>query len=276
MSGLLRVLGDLRFPWTGEGRELLRAVARGSNSTPRGAPEMRRSFRNALRGCGALDTASTASVARWPDGLLRSTGGGKMRCTTAIRSLNATILCLAATATAGTEIDLASSYGDWVAWSAAPNSYTGRTVLVADLNGDRFPDLIFEESAWRDIGGAIGRISVFLGPHSLPAEQDLTLRDPDVYIRVLPTEGSLGGHVLASNDVDGDGIADLFFGLATPAPQSNRGLIAVFRGRTVWPAVLTVGDADWRFLGMEASDMMVQAVAGDLNGDRVMDLALGA
>ena len=90
-----------------------------------------------------------------------------------------------------------------------------------------------------------------------------------------------GRSVGGGGDVNGDGIADIIIG----APGNNAGITYVFFGRTsfvtnVFPLPTTTLDVSWgfRILGAVAGDISgwSVAIAGDVNGDGMCDVIVGA
>jgi hypothetical protein len=98
---------------------------------------------------------------------------------------------------------------------------------------------------------------------------------------VAGTGGSdrLGQALVIAGDLTGDGVADLVVG----APYdddgaSNAGAAWLFAGGEGFGGALTPDDADVAFLGASSGDQLGYALhgGGDLNGDGVGDLAIGA
>ncbi|MGQ9678367.1 MAG: FG-GAP-like repeat-containing protein [bacterium] len=133
----------------------------------------------------------------------------------------------------------------------------GDAIAAGDLNADGFPDLFIGEPAW-------SRVWCFLGGADFDTTADLVFTG---------TAGTQFGACLTSADINGDGFFDLIVG----APRDNAGgAIAgrcfIFFGDTlpsVMPGLILTGhNQGGRFASALA--------AGDINGDRVADLLIGA
>jgi len=118
---------------------------------------------------------------------------------------------------------------------------------------------------------------------SAPPERaiDLAADAPDVLIAGAMDKDQLGNDLRAA-DLNADGLLDLAAG-AHWGSAAGRNIVgrsyAIF-GRREWPALLDLNIhavRDWSFMGAGREARMGSAVAvGDLNGDRIADLALGS
>ena len=113
---------------------------------------------------------------------------------------------------AAIEIDLSVASADWTVWGGNGADYLGH-VAIGDVNGDGIPDLAFGEASW-DAGSNVGRVCIFFGPMSFPAEHDLATVLPPTCV-VGDAAGALIGGELRIRDLDGDGSHDLLIGQAT-------------------------------------------------------------
>jgi hypothetical protein len=96
------------------------------------------------------------------------------------------------------------------------NGFFGAALAVGDLNGDGTKDLIVGAP-----GEGTGRVHVFFGgPGFDPTDPSATIHAP------RPNEEF--GWVLATGDVDGDGIDDLVIGAAEASPLGRSGAGEVF------------------------------------------------
>ena len=131
---------------------------------------------------------------------------------------------------------------------AFDRSYTGGvTVAAGDLDGDGRDDII--------TGAAInGHVKVFDGVTGAEIRSFLAF------------PGFNGGVSVAAGDVNGDGIADVIVGAGPGAPGGH---VKIFDGST-GQELLTFFAFDPNFLGG------VQVAAGDVDGDKVIDIITGS
>ncbi len=150
-----------------------------------------------------------------------------------------------------------------------------QTNPLGDVNGDGLADLAIGTGC--SITNPPGGQYVLLGRTSgwscsVPAESvDMTLYNSnnDGMSSDLSTQFYLG-------DFDGDGLDDLFLlnDYAYVDGVEDTGLVMVFAGRTSWPSLLTLEDADVTFAGTELGQSMGQysrSLVTDLNGDGIDD-----
>lgn len=164
-----------------------------------------------------------------------------------------------------------------------PNDNLGRGLSCGDVNGDGFDDMVLcagNSSSWANSRQWAGQTHIVFGSPSLPPEIDL-LTDPGV---ILYGEAK-GDHMCEEStvgDVDGDGIDDVvtdaYGGEDPTGTLSNAGRVYVTFGRTVWPDWFDLRiDADVKIYGGDYGDWLGGAlIAGDLDGDGIDELAVGA
>ena len=145
---------------------------------------------------------------------------------------------------------------------SAGDSFGESVSGAGDVNGDGTPDLIVGAPSAGNNGSASGSVSVFSGIDG----SVLYNFDGD------STEHQFGRSVSGAGDVNGDGMADLIVG----APRAgNNGL--PFNGSA---RVLSGSDGSvlYNFNGDSAGDEFGVSVsgAGDVNGDGMADLIVGA
>ncbi|MFK7957012.1 MAG: integrin alpha [Lysobacterales bacterium] len=161
--------------------------------------------------------------------------------------------------------------------------YSGRSVSGAgDVNGDGFDDVIVGASTADNRRGQ--SYVVFGSGGGFPPSLDLTQLNGSngfVLSGFDPNDYS-GSSVSNVGDVNGDGIDDVIIG-ARGANQPSTGASYVVFGRTSgFPATLNVSDVNgtngFALNGVDIGDRSGAAVsgAGDVNGDGISDLIIGA
>ncbi len=151
-------------------------------------------------------------------------------------------------------------------------------VIVGDVNGDLIDDVAtvtFDPSKPVEVGLFFGKVGGF------PSTLDYTQAD----VRIMgeldfapPYSYTPSAAINAPGllDVNGDSIADLLIG--DPNVRSGAGRAYVLLGRRTWPTtIMSLSNADWRLsvTGTLAFGGSV-ASAGDVDGDGLTDIAVGA
>ena len=143
---------------------------------------------------------------------------------------------------------------------------------AGDVDGDGLADILI--GAFRFGWGNPGKSYLFFGS-TLSMGGDFNLGNADVTVAGVVTMGNSGFSVSTAGDVDGDGLDDVLIG--TPG---GPGSTALFLGST-----LSVGGsfatsaADATFVGVAGSNDNCGhsvAAAGDVNGDGLDDILIGA
>jgi hypothetical protein len=171
---------------------------------------------------------------------------------------------------------------------AAAEGYSGASVSAAgDVNGDGIDDLIVGAPGAAPDGPNSGSSYVLFG-RSTPFPATLALGSLNgsngFRLTAAAAVGFSGFSVSAAGDVNDDGIDDLIVGAPGAAPNGpNSGSSFVLFGRsTPFPATLALGSLDgsngFRLDGAAADDFSGFSVraAGDINGDGIDDLIIGA
>jgi uncharacterized repeat protein (TIGR02059 family) len=170
----------------------------------------------------------------------------------------------------------------------ANEDFSGRSVAAAgDVNGDGLADLIIGAHLKDLIAGTdVGRSYVVFGkaPDTLPIElSEIAAGTGGFAISGQNEHDHSGISVAGAGDLNGDGLADLLIG-ANQAQSSSppAGLTYVVFGRTATTEVLlsaiAAGTGGFVINGENANDRNGTSVAaaGDINGDGLADLIVGA
>lgn len=183
----------------------------------------------------------------------------------------------------GSEIDLRDDADKILVGSVASTGTrrgdgAGASVAVGDLNGDGIDDLVVNARG-ADVGDIenAGETYVVFGPvEDLEGELKLLA---DVTLRGDTFKDEASESSLAVGDIDGDGVNELVVGSMSSDASGGRGAGKVFilKG-PIQPGIFTLqAAADIVIEGENTIDTFGSGVGiGDLDGDGVQDLALGA
>ena len=193
--------------------------------------------------------------------------------------------------TSGTVVqlnDLAANSAGFVINGQAAQDYSGRSVSsLGDLNGDGLADLLVgANNSDPAAGSGAGRSYVVWGKTS---SSDVHLGDVAAgtggFVINGAAVGDQSGYSVAGvGDVNGDGQNDLLIGalFGDPAGMNSAGISYVVWGKSDNAAVnlsaVAAGTGGFAINGQAGSDRSGSAVAGlgDLNGDGLADLLIGA
>ena len=181
------------------------------------------------------------------------------------------------------DISVARDEQDVILAGAGERDHFGIAVASGDVDGDGVDDIVVTANGADGAGDArtdSGEAYVFLGSAKLSGKRgvddaDLTILGGD--------EGDALGDLVASGDVNDDGIADIVVvsrlsdGLANERQDSGQAEVVL--GRDSLPSVIDLAaDApDTTVYGAEASDLMGFSLAlADVDGDGRDDVILGA
>jgi hypothetical protein len=162
--------------------------------------------------------------------------------------------------------------------------YAGQAVDGGrDVTGDGVPDLLVGAIANGEVGPLAGKVYVIAGPYV-----GGSLADAELQLLGESDSDYAGTAVVLLGDIDGDGGGDLLVGApSNDAGGSGAGRAYLVRG-PMEPGTWSVGDAWATFTGEGPSALRhgapaagdgvgsVACAAGDMNGDGLADLVLGA
>ena len=159
------------------------------------------------------------------------------------------------------------------------NEYAGWSLSMAgDVDGDGVDDLLVGAYYADQQCSACGRAYLVLG-RAGGWNQDVHLSMADSWF-VGEVEGDRAGYAVAiTGDHDGDGAVDLWIGASRNDELAHSAGQAYFlRGSPqLWGTDVPLGVADGYLRGdMEYSEVGESATSGDLNGDGLADLVVGA
>ena len=163
--------------------------------------------------------------------------------------------------------------------------YTGYSVSAAgDINGDGFDDLVIGAEHYGTGGTNVGRTYVVFGKAGgFSSGFDLASLDGTNGFRFEGAGGqdALGRSVAAAGDINGDGADDLIVGAPSAAATNGRAYV-VFGHAGAFASDFDLSTLDgtngFAITGAAAFDTAGMSVgsAGDINGDGLSDLLIGA
>lgn len=170
-----------------------------------------------------------------------------------------------------------------IVYGARAGDRLGEGMTTGDVNGDAKPDLVLVSTFSAGPDGsrsAAGQTYVITSPATFP----LDLASGGAALQVVGSDaGDQLGHSVGAGDTDGDGAADLWLGAVSADGPANTvdlaGEAVLVTGSK--PPGTTIdegaGQANAIIYGPEKEARLGRSLAvGDLNGDRLADLAISA
>ncbi len=178
-------------------------------------------------------------------------------------------------------IDMLHTSGDVVIWGAVDGEHAGAVYAVADVNGDGIDDLVLGAPASDRTEERIlnnGAVYVVDGRRDLAGIVDLQT-EADLTIRGAVPAGFFGSS-LGLGDVDGDGNLDLAVGV--PGLDRDQvfgtGAVYIFSDIGAMSGLIDLQShaPDLVLWGVSGGRAGSALAAGDVNGDGLADLLIGA
>jgi hypothetical protein len=208
----------------------------------------------------------------------------------ALATVAATVLLAVPTGAGAAVVDLSGAPGSVRVDGQAVNDLSGVTVASAgDVNGDGMPDFVV--GAWDADNNArldSGSAYVVYGGQNLGNVNLQNLGSAGFRIDGAAPGDEAGASVAAAGDVNGDGLADVIVGARESSnnARGNSGSAYVIYGRRTADPIdvdlanitTTQASRGFRIDGAAANDLAGFSVAGagDLNGDGLSDVIVGA
>ena len=183
-------------------------------------------------------------------------------------------------------LDLAEDPPSTIVYGAVSGDRLGEEVSAGDFDGDGIDDLILPApfaAGSRDATGSAGQTYVITGPP--PAVVDIAEGGEQLVIYGVDT-GDQFGHSLGTGDGNGDGRADVLLAAVSANGPENElrlaGEAALIAGRKLDPGSratvdIAAGDEMLLVYGSYPQDRLGRSAAmGDVNGDGLADLLMGA
>ena len=153
----------------------------------------------------------------------------------------------------------------------------GQSVANAgDMNGDGYEDLAVGCPWYTDTSGIVGRTAIFLGRARASWGASTTTNDADATILGDGTDSNTGLWIAGVGDLNDDGKDDLAIGSTSWGGSQGRVGIKLGGGAAAFTQGEVFGDLDRLYDGDLFDDLGTWIGGGDVNGDGISDLLVGA
>ncbi len=182
-------------------------------------------------------------------------------------------------------IDLSSTSANITIYGSEADDYIGRSIGTGDVNGDNLDDLFVGSRADGPSNSRLncGEINVVFGNSFLPTTIDL-LSQSDIIIYGAES-GDKAGISVNSGDFNNDGIDDIIIGAPDANGPGNARTVCgetylIYGNLTLSSTIDLVSQYDMLIYGVDqtgmGSHLGFSVTSGDVNGDNIDDLIIGA
>lgn len=174
--------------------------------------------------------------------------------------------------------------------SAADASFVGESpgdlasyysAAAGDVNGDGYDDFLVGAPHNSEPGYQAGQVYLILGRAAADWGTNYPLTAADASFWGEAAQDRVGRSVVGAGDVNGDGYDDFLAGTthnASGGPDAGKAYLVLGRAAADWGMDHPLSAADASFIGESSGDELGRRVAGagDVNGDGLDDILLGA
>lgn len=227
-------------------------------------PNARDEFGRAVAGIGDIDSDGLADFA-----IGAPYGDGE--------DTNSGLVYIFTGASLGVEKRIDASTADYIIVGDTREEKIGATLSAAgDVDGDGTPDLLVGAEFSSRQASDQGAVYVFLGS-VMGTEQELALSDAEVVFQGEGAGARAGSSLSAVGDLDGDGNDDFLVGaFRDGSGGTDAGAAYVVAGDSWSSPVESLSTATYRLIGPRLSRSGTSVGAGDIDGDGIPDVLVGA